>query len=261
MPKLDVNGRSLTYRDEGEGLPTVFLHGLGSRGADWQYTVARMKNHQRLIIPDLCGHGESAPRFDVQTIDEAADDVIQLLESLNLKAVNLVGFSLGGMLAFSLAMRRPDLVSKLVVINSGPGGGDRRRQWLYRLAVHLRKAQIALLGLPSVTRSIGQRLFPAPDQQDLNEQFQRSMAVVDKATYLALLGAIARFDRWSHLSSLQTQTLVIAADADYTPVSYKQAYTSLLTHAELRVVSNSRHATPLDQPDACAALIDDFLQP
>ena len=93
----------LAFLDEGPGPAVVLLHGFPLSGAMWHEQIAGVGSIYRLIVPDLRGHGDSPAPDGVYTMDEMADDVIELLDTLSLDAPVVVGgLSMGGYVALSL---------------------------------------------------------------------------------------------------------------------------------------------------------------
>ncbi|MER5933756.1 alpha/beta hydrolase [Streptomyces sp. NPDC002054] len=116
---LTIDGRALSYLDfGGAGRPLLALHGGLSEGLLYADLAARLGDGWRVIAPDQRGHGES----DRATAYDRAGylaDLVALLEYLGFSPLPVIGHSLGGLNAFHLAAERPDLVSALVVIDSG----------------------------------------------------------------------------------------------------------------------------------------------
>ena len=107
----------LNYVVEGEGEPIVFIHGLSDSLDYWEPVASSLKENYKIIRMDLRGHGQSELGNDEITIDLFADDLFNILEELNLKKVNLVGFSLGGFVALDFAVNHPDMISSLVLMS------------------------------------------------------------------------------------------------------------------------------------------------
>ena len=93
------------------------------------------------------------------------------------------------------------------------------------------------------------------------EEFRagRALGEIDKRAYLASLDAIIGWGVQERLAEIACPTLVISADRDYTPVSLKQAYCERIADARLVVVEDSRHATPMDQPEIFNTTLLGFL--
>ncbi len=104
----------------GTGAPLVVLHGLLGSARNWQSAgVALAERGHRVLAPDLRNHGVS-PWGDDCGYAALAGDVVACLERLALGPVHLVGHSMGGKAAMRLAMDRPDLVSRLTVVDIAP---------------------------------------------------------------------------------------------------------------------------------------------
>jgi pimeloyl-ACP methyl ester carboxylesterase len=115
MQAIDLDGRSLTTWDRGEGTPLLLIHGLGTSGALWQADLADLAASCRLVVYDRRGYGSSSesPR-DWQAHRE---DAAALLDKLGAKPAVVVGYSGGAMIALDLALCRPDLVLELVLLD------------------------------------------------------------------------------------------------------------------------------------------------
>lgn len=258
MPYFVHGDRRLYFADSGgSGEPVVLLHGIGSRGQDWRLQCAALSPEFRVLTPDFPGHGASAPLTGPVTLAQLADTVPALLDQLDIPRTHLVGLSLGGMTGLQLASDNPQRLLSLTVINAGPGPDG--AAWRLHLLIALRAAIVRVFGLATLARRIGLRLFPQPQQQGVREEFLDSMVRVDKRSYLHLLRAISRFDLRGRIGSCEVPTLVLCGDQDYTPVAFKQAWAALMPNARLCVIPNSRHATPLDQPELCNREIRRFL--
>ena len=109
---------SIHYLERGRGEPLLLIHGLGCSGAAWAFQVAALEHRFRLIIPDLPGSGHSAPPRSEYTIAGFANAMWRLMDHLNIRKTNIVGFSLGGAVALEMASIRPSCVPKLGLINS-----------------------------------------------------------------------------------------------------------------------------------------------
>ena len=127
----------LAYADEGPGPVVVLLHGFPLSRAMWEEQLSGIGSIYRVIAPDLRGHGESPVPEGVYTMDAMADDVVELLETLEIIGPVVVGgLSMGGYVALSLAARYPDARPGLDAdgyacrgrhARGGPGpGGDRQ---------------------------------------------------------------------------------------------------------------------------------------
>ena len=121
----DVDGTPFTYRQVGTegGVPLVVLHHLTAMLDDWDPAVIDGLAAERRVIAfdnrGVGGTGGTTP----DSVEAMADDAVTFLEALGLGTVDLLGFSLGGMIAQAVAEQRPDLVRRLILAGTGPAGG------------------------------------------------------------------------------------------------------------------------------------------
>jgi pimeloyl-ACP methyl ester carboxylesterase len=200
----EVNGLNLYYETHGEGPPMILLHGgLGAGEMFGPILPALTANHQ-VIAPDLQGHGRTA---DIdRPIDERlmADDVAALIDHLGLEKPDVVGYSLGGGVAFHTAVKHPEKVRKLVTASVYFRSDDVHDE-LKALQGQV-NASAAEFMKETPMWEMYQRLAPRP------EDFGR---LLDK------IGAMMQegFDYTEELRGIQMPTLLVAADADQAPPS------------------------------------------
>lgn len=118
---LSINGLTLQYRDWGEPQlpPLLILHGLGAHAHSWDHVAAALADHYRIIVPDLRGHGRSswAPAYTWQLFLE---DALHLITAIGVPQVAVCGHSLGGRVAYMLASRHPERITRLVIAEATP---------------------------------------------------------------------------------------------------------------------------------------------
>ncbi|MBO0696211.1 MAG: alpha/beta hydrolase, partial [Verrucomicrobia bacterium] len=123
--KLPVDGAKLAYRRIGAGKPLVVLNGFAATSADWDPTfVDRLASSNELILLDNRGIGHSTDNGDPFDIAKLADDVVQVVETLGIERVNILGWSMGGFIAQAIVSQYPDRVNKLILLSTDAGGAD-----------------------------------------------------------------------------------------------------------------------------------------
>jgi pimeloyl-ACP methyl ester carboxylesterase len=259
MPELVVNDLVLHYRDSGgEGsTPLVLLHGLGSSSKDWEFNFEALARKRRVIAPDLRGFGESARPKGPHTPSDYAADVLALLEALGIREFDLLGYSMGGAAAFQLAVDRPEVLRKLVLVNTSPT--YETNDWSSRWEAFMRITLVRFVGMDQLARLIAKRLFPGEHQEALRATTRSRYGANDRASYLAAHRGLIGWSVSDQIPGIDLPTLVIAADQDYTPVSAKENYVETMSNASLVVVKNSRHGTPMDQAEEFNRLVLTFL--
>lgn len=257
MPVKHLNSIDLYYESAGAGEPVLFIHGLGSSTRDWEAQSGYFAENFQVITFDVRGHGRSAKPAGPYSISLFAGDTAALIRSLAVGPVHLAGISMGGMIALQVTVDAPELVKTLTVVNSVPElilrtAGD-------RLRFRQRQLISKVLGMRAMGRFLARRLFPKPNHAAIRRLFADRWAENDRRAYLDALKALIGWSVTDQIAAIRCPVLFIAADHDYTPLSLKQKYVRQIPHAELVVINDSRHATPVEQPEAFNRALAAFL--
>lgn len=114
------NGENYAYIEQGSGSDyLVLIHGNMSSSLFYTYLMEALPKKYHIIAPDLRGFGDSSYEHHFSSMDELADDVIMFLETLDIHKCTLTGWSAGGCVSLKVASKKPELVSKLVLLASG----------------------------------------------------------------------------------------------------------------------------------------------
>lgn len=119
MHEAAVNGTKLAYRTAGKGPALVLLHGRTDSGHTWAPFVTHFAQRFHVIRPDLRGHGSSG-HPDSYALPAMAEDIAGLLDHLGVERAAVIGHSLGGMVAYHLAMSHPSRISRMVLEDPPP---------------------------------------------------------------------------------------------------------------------------------------------
>ena len=201
----DVNGINLYYETHGAGRPLILLHGgLGSGEMFGPILPALTADHQ-VIAVDLQGHGRTADIDRPIDTRLMADDIAALIEHLGLEKPDVMGYSLGGGVAFQTAVRHPEVVRRLVLVS-----------------VNIRPNAIYPEMLAQQSQ-VGPESMAFMKDTPMYQQYQRVAPRPDD--FPKLLGKIGEsmakdFDFTEEVRGLKMPTLVVAADADMAPPSH-----------------------------------------
>jgi 3-oxoadipate enol-lactonase len=235
----------------------VLLHGLGSSAADWERQIAALIPHYRVVAVDFPGHGRTArARASVSAMAAAVEATVAGIDA---RPAHVVGLSLGGCVAQALALRAPDRVRSLVLVNTfarlRPAGPRAAGRMLARLALLL-AAPMAAVG-----NYVARDLFPKPEQEPLRREAAARIARTSRCGYLSAVGAVGRFDARTRLGEIRCPTLVVAGDRDTAiPLEAKQALARGIPGARLVVVADSGHVSNWDQPETFNRIVLEFLR-
>ncbi len=257
MARIKVNGIELAYEVSGTGPALLLIHGLGSCMQDWEPQVAAFSREYQVISFDLRGHGQSDKPAGPYSIPMFADDAAGLLQALGITRAHVVGISLGGTIAFQLTLDHSALVKTLTIVNSGPEALVRSLK--EKFAVWMRTYVVKRKGMAKLADIVAPRLFPKPEHRAQRDRFIERLSRNDPAAYLHAFQALIGWSVASQIASIGCPVLAIAADQDYTPVSFKEAYIARIPGAKLAVVPDTRHALPMEEPDQFNAVLQKFL--
>jgi pimeloyl-ACP methyl ester carboxylesterase len=126
VPTKHINGVDIAYDDAGRGAPLVLLHAVIADRTMWEDVTPMLAEGFRVVRPDLRGYGET-PLPDGPFVYAA--DVAELLGALAIDRAHVIGVSMGGHVALDLALARPELVDRLVLVGPGIDG------WQHDLAL------------------------------------------------------------------------------------------------------------------------------
>lgn len=253
-----ADGTRIHYEVVGNGdIPVILLHGLGDSTQGWAAQRDALTERCRLLLVDVRGHGRSDKPAEDYSISAMAADVQAAAEAAGFERAHVVGLSMGGAVAFELALNVPDLVASLTIVNSGPTakvGG-----WKGRAMIGMRKLMARFLTPDKAAPAIAKRLFPEPDQTHLRDEFVRRVSTNDPNAYKQSLFALARYDRAEDVSRLDVPTLFIHSEHDYTPLVWRQPFVDAMRDARLVQIDGAHHAVPVERPDEFNAVLLDHL--
>ena len=175
---------------------------------------------------------------------------------LNIVPAHVVGFSMGGMIAFQLALTESDLFRSLI-INSGPELVFRTLK--EKIPFFMRRVIVRLFGMRKMGNILANTLFPKLEHKTLRDRLIQRWSENDKQAYIASIKALSNWTVMDKIHMIAVPTLIISADMDYSPVAWKESYASKILGAEVAVIHDSRHMTPLEQPEQLNKTIMTFL--
>ncbi|HET6985992.1 MAG TPA: alpha/beta hydrolase [Kribbella sp.] len=247
---VDVEGTPFAYRDVGPttGVPVVFLHHVTAVLDDWDPAVVDgIAAERRVILVDLRGVGASGGTTP-DSIEAMAGDAIAFLAALGLSTVDLLGFSLGGMVAQVIVEQRSDLVRRVILAGTTPAGDPGPAATATILQTATRKASAQgkhpkhfLFFSPTVTSQAAADAFLAR----LDERTEDRDAPVSNDTIGAQITALAKWEQGGSPAALTTvdkPVLVVNGDDDTMfPTISSFHLAQLLPDAQLSIYPDSGH--------------------
>jgi pimeloyl-ACP methyl ester carboxylesterase len=231
-----VGGTRTWYDVRGAGEPLVLLHGGLVDSRDFTGNLDALADGHRLYLPDRRGHGRTPDVEGPFTADALAGDVIAFVEEVVGGPVPLLGYSAGATVALHVALRRPDLVERLVLI-SGAYAAD------------------GMLVRPSLDGDPPEILVRLHDEVSpdgpghFRVVLEKVVAAVDGGSDLTP----------DALAGIGCRTLVVAGDDDIVAAEHTLSLFRALPDAELAVVPGTSHALLHEKPALCVELVEQFL--
>jgi len=252
---VTLSGVALHCKIEGpENAPiVVFSNSLGTDFRIWDGVVSDLTTDYRVLRYDKRGHGLSDDPNTDWSMGELVGDLAGLMDHFDLKNAAVVGLSVGGMIAQGLAAERPDLVSLLVLSDTGVRIGN-DDMWNERIATVTAKG-LEVLGDDIITRWFGPSF-----QSDQNIAMWRNM--VKRASsqgYARVCGALRDTDLLTSTARLTLPSLAIVGDRDVlTPPDIVRETANLIAGSQFEIMRGCGHLPNVEKPVEFARLLRDF---
>lgn len=243
-----VAGRPAAYREAGQGRALVLVHGAAGSGDVWTPQVAGLADAARVLAVDLPGHGGTGGA-GCQSVTAYAEWVLAFLDALDLDRAVLGGHSMGGAIAQSIALTRPDRLEGLVLVGTGA-----------RLRVLPRVIELFRQGSPEAAPLVASLSYSPGTPPGRVVQAEQALRDTPPLVTLGDFLACDRFDVMAGLGAVRLPTLVVVGRDDrLTPPKYAAFLARAIPGARLVEVDDAGHFPQLEQPAAVNAALRAFL--
>jgi 3-oxoadipate enol-lactonase len=265
---LTAQARAATHRTfstpqlhvalQGQGAPVVMSHALGLDLSMWDDFAARLAPSYEVLRHDHRGHGLSAAPPGPYTMDQLVDDAARLIREWGRGPVAWVGLSMGAMVGQGLAIRHPELVSRLVLANTAARYPDAAAAaWAQRIEA------VQAGGMAAVAEMVVERYLHADFRAanpEAAQAIRRRLLRDDPAAYAASCQAVADVDWLDRLAGVRAPTLVLSGARDAgAPPAMGEAIAERIPGALHHVIDDASHLSVLETPDEFAAVVRAFL--
>ncbi len=253
MPIFQSERGRLHYEELGTGRPILLIHGFTNYGLAWAPQLAPLVYAgYRVIVPDLHGHGSSAPAKSLCTVADLAADMVALLDHLAVGSAALCGLSLGGMVALQLTLEQPDRVVAAVVANSrssfvGPEIKAMVDGWIALLLQEDGARKRLHITWPML---VNEGFRNSPTGNAVFESWARVLAQVPGASLCHVARGMNRFDLSGSLGGIRAPVLVTSGEHDrlFSP-DHSRDISSEIHGSKFAVILGAGHLSNLDSPD------------
>jgi esterase len=250
---------NLHYQISGEGSPLIILHGLFGTLENWGSQISTLSQQHQVIAVDLRNHGQS-PHSDAMDYPLMAQDVVYLMDSLELKAADIIGHSMGGKVAMQIALNYPDHVNKLIIVDISPVSYSAHHQSIFQ-------------GLFNIDLDTLKSRSSADKQLSLSVEEPGIRAFLLKNLYKKPDGAFAwrpnlpaLHDQYSQISNAPTgtkfsgETLFIKGmNSDYILAAHQTSIQNLFSKASFKMIEGAGHWPHAEKANIFSSIILKFL--
>ena len=256
MPFAEIGGERLYYAEHGRaatasprGQPIVFLHGAAGSHLVWGRQVRALGEITHAVALDLPGHRRS-PLPGRNSIEGYRDVVLGLLDALGFERAIIVGHSMGGGIAQSLALSHPDRVAGLGLVGTGA-----------RLRVLPAIIDGVQNDLPYAAQLVVENSYAPTLDPAIRARAVAEFLACPADVTLGDFTACDQFDVMPRLSEIHAPTLVICGRQDrMTPVKYSEFLASNITNARLTLIDGAGHSVMIERPEAVNGALADFMR-
>lgn len=237
----------------GRGDRIVLLHGFTQTGACWGPLATELAADHEVVAVDLPGHGGSGP---IEVGIESGTDLVAAAGGVG----TYVGYSMGGRFALRLALDRPDVVQRLVLIGASPGLADPDERIARRSADDALAAEVEAVGVEAFVRDwLALPLFAGIPDELRFEQERCTNTAAGLASSLRLAGTGAQEPLWERLAELSMPVLLVTGGDDAKFTAIAAAMAAAIPDAEHIVVDGAGHTVHLERPEAATSVLRDWL--
>lgn len=263
MPHLEINGANLYYEEHGTGQETiVFSHGLLWSGHMFHEQIAVLKNRYRCITFDFRGQGQSQVTQSGYDIESLYADTVELIKVLGCSPCHFVGLSMGGFVGLRVAIRRPDWLRSLILIESSSDPEPAKNISRYRmLNIIARWIGLGVVADRVMEIMFGQKFLNDTERATLKHKWKERMVANHRIGITrAVSGVIKRSGVTDQLGKIGTPTLIIVGDQDVATVPAKaELMHTRIPNSKFVVIPGAGHTSTVEEPIAVTTAMAEFL--
>ena len=258
MSYINLSDCRLYYEQSGVGEIVLFLHGLGASTRMWNEHSEILSLNYRVILVDIRAHGRSTSGSKPLSIEQFSNDLFDFFKALELSSVHLVGFSLGGMIAYEFAVKYSSLLRTLTISNSTPHFS--LTSLSEKIEFNIRLLLLKVFGINLVAFLMARNLFPKASQNEFRKRLIEQSKGVSLKYYIKTIEHLAGWSVVDKLSLIDVPILLIESEFDYSIFSNQKRYIEKFKNAKYQKLNGSRHMSPWDSKDDFVNIIYKYLQ-
>lgn len=263
MPNRMIDGARIHYEEAGTGSETiVFSHGLLMSGEMFEEQVRELSERYRCISYDHRGQARSEVTESGYDMDSLTNDAAALIRELDAAPCHFAGLSMGGFVGMRLAIRHPELLKSLILMDTSADPEPEQNKGPYRrLALIGRWLGFRPVIKPLMKIMFGQTFLNDPKVAEVRTKWRNHLLRLDKTgTNRAAHGVIDRKGVYDQLGRIETPTLILVGDEDVATVPAKaERMHQAIPGSKLVVIPGAGHSASIEQPALVTRAIENFL--
>jgi len=264
--EMEVLGIKTIYLDEGEGRVILLVHGFTGNAFNWMDVFEPLVKDFRVIVPDLPGYGKSAcpPKEQKHLMLWYADFLSQFLEKLDVEKAVVVGNSMGGAVAGWLAVRHPEKVEALVLVDSAGLNMPKIRFLTFLGAMTFGREMVKLIEAISPHSEKALSKLPKSEQKRAilaDRRYKSELRECSSITMKRCVVSLGNDLLTEELAKIQAPTLIIWGDDDAV-ISVKNAerFAKRIPNAKVKIIKNGDHTPMQHKPEEFVRVLVDFIK-
>lgn len=249
----------IAWDEAGSGDPIIFLHGVGGGAASWKFQLDHFGRNRRAIAWDMPGYGHSRLLENV-TFPALADALLRLMDHLDLDKADIVGHSIGGMVAQEFIALHPERVRSLVLSATSPAFGSPDGDFQKKFVAARLGPLDAGKTMVDVAADVVPELIGEEADPDGVALALECMSRVPNETYRETMKCLVTFDRRDTLQQIAAPTLLLAGEKDTNaPAPMMERMASRIPGARYVCLEGAGHLANMECPERFDAAIEEFL--
>ena len=263
MPQLQINGAKIYYEETGSGPETiVFSHGLLMSGDMFAEQVKALSDRYRCIIYDHRGQARSEVTRSGYDMDSLSEDAAALIRALDCAPCHFAGLSMGGFVGMRLAIRLPELIKSLILMETTADPEPEENKGPYRKLAFIGR-WISFRPVISKIMQImfGRSFLEDPAKEEVRGKWRRHLLSLNRrGTARAAHGVIDREGVYGQIDRIAVPTLIIVGEEDVATVPAKaERMHEAIPGSKLVRLPRGGHSASIEEPEAVTEAITAFL--
>jgi 3-oxoadipate enol-lactonase len=263
MPFKQINGARIYYEEAGAGPETiVFSHGLLMSGEMFSEQVKALSGRYRCVCYDHRGQSRSEVTNSGYDMDCLTEDAAALIRELDCAPCHFAGLSMGGFVGMRLAIRQPELLKSLILLETTADPEPEQNKGPYRrLAFIGRWLSYRMVIKPLMKIMFGRSFLGDPAKEKVRNKWRNHLLGLNRTgTSRAAHGVIDREGVYDQLNQINTPTLIIVGAEDVaTPPAKSERMRDAIPGAALELLPRGGHSVAIEEPEAVTRALENFL--